>query len=321
MRLWVRADGSKSLGLGHITRTLSIADEAVDHRIPVTYLTAKADGIAQGMVRARGISICDLSSENDRTWIEQVSSGDAVIFDGYHFGDIDFCAAHDAGARTMAIDDLGGIFNVDVLVNPNETDGSSYEVSNKTKLLLGPDYALVGREFRKRRKERWGEHRTLLVAAGSSDHGGLTSRVLESIDARFLFERALVVIGPGADLGSTPTVGPIEVHRSPAAPWNSFDDASAAVSAAGVTAWELLCMGVPTAFVKVADNQGGIVRTIKSREAGIVLEGSATEKEGLADAIERLADADTQRTLSRAALLLVDGLGSQRVARTLFEGL
>ena len=46
-----------------------------------------------------------------------------------------------------------------------------------------------------------------------------------------------------------------------------FDRADAAISAAGSTTWELLCLGIPTAIIPVAENQRLIAKTVTAREA------------------------------------------------------
>jgi spore coat polysaccharide biosynthesis predicted glycosyltransferase SpsG len=124
-----------------------------------------------------------------------------------------------------------------------------------------------------------------------------------------------VVGGPGLD-PSVLAPG-IDLRRSPPRVADVFDEADAAISAAGSTTWELLCMGVPTALVQVADNQAGVVRTARATGAALVIGTPSDAAATLPGALDELTDLDRQRSLSDAALRTVDGLGASRVVDAL----
>lgn len=85
--------------------------------------------------------------------------------------------------------------------------------------------------------------------------------------------------------------------------------ADVAIAAAGVTAYELARLGVPTVLVAVADNQAPVQRRLV--DAGAAVAASLDE---LADAALALAvDVARRRALAAAATGLVDGRGADRV--------
>ena len=81
--------------------------------------------------------------------------------------------------------------------------------------------------------------------------------------------------------------------------------ADVAVSAAGVTAYELVCAGVPAALVAVVDNQERVARTLAAR--GLALAGAAVE-----ELVGRLADGALRAGLAAAGPAAVDGYGAFR---------
>ena len=294
-RLWVRADASADAGLGHVMRSLSVAQAARRRGLDVTFVVAP-DPVGSTLPGRFGFDVREPDG-----WAAAIEPGDAVLFDGYHFGAGDFAAARARGARVGAVDDFGsGEFDVDVVVNPN------------------PDDALVREEFRARRRVRSGRTGTLLVTLGGSDAAGLGPRVVELLGNRPPFDTVLFVRGPAAP--PLPDRPPwLELVPDPADVAATFDRADAAVTAAGSTTWELLCLGVPTAIVQVADNQQQIVRAATQHGAAVFLGDPAALDRTLPAAVVELADADRQRELSTRAMDLVDGRGPDRVLDALLS--
>lgn len=86
-----------------------------------------------------------------------------------------------------------------------------------------------------------------------------------------------------------------------------------AVSAAGVTLLELCCIGVPTALVRLVDNQAAGYRaaTALGLAAGL---GTAENLEGARDVLARLlCDRDAREGMAAAAAAAVDGRGAARI--------
>lgn len=318
MRLWIRADGSAELGLGHVMRTLAVAERAQDRRLEVRYLVGgSVESVA--LVTARGFAAEYVDDQADPV-VARMRPGDAVIFDGYRFSAELMQSAREVGCRVAAIDDLGGgCFPVDVLLNQNPLTSHDYLVPAGGCVLLGPRYALVRREFVRRRRLRHAGHpHTLLVTMGGSDVAGLTAATIELAASRPAFDRVVLVVGPAARLERSATLPPgVEVLRAPSDVGAVFDTADAAITAAGSTTWELLCMGIPTALVEVADNQAATGVGVHAAEAGIHMGEAAAYPDAFAATVRRLADPAVRRHLSQRALALVDGDGADRLLAAL----
>jgi spore coat polysaccharide biosynthesis predicted glycosyltransferase SpsG len=311
VRLLVRADGSAAMGLGHVMRTLAVAQEAAANGHDVSYVMHD-DPVACQLPERRGFKVTRLPDADDRSWLTDVQPGDRVVFDGYPFlangitGD-----ARQRGATVAAVDDHdGGDVEADVVVNPNAVDPARYV--RATAALCGPGYALVRSEFLPYRRQR-GEHaRTLVVTLGGSDAGGLTEPLLGALDTHRPFEHVVLVAGPAAP--EPPARPRLEVVRDPSDVAATFDRADAAISAAGSTTWELLCLGVPSVLIEVAPNQRLVALTAARHGAAFV----AATIADVVRAVDDLTDVRTRSTVSGRALATVDGLGARRVVHTMF---
>lgn len=318
MRLLIRADGSRATGLGHVMRTLAIADAARHEGLQVRYAVAD-DPVATQLPSRRGLPVTVLEGPADRAWLDAIRPGDVVVFDGYHFTHDDHLAARSRGARVAAVDDLGrGRFEVDVLVNHNPVVGVDYRTPEGATILLGPAYALVRAEFTGRRRLRAEGRGRLVVTFGGSDPTGSAATVVRALAAGHPFAEVAILVGPAADRIAIPEeAAALRLVRDPQNVTDLFDEAAAAVAAAGGTTWELLCMGVPTALVHVAANQEVVARGAAAAGAALNLGPASALSERLEAVLAELATTERQCQLSRAGMRLVDGRGAERVLEAL----
>jgi spore coat polysaccharide biosynthesis predicted glycosyltransferase SpsG len=168
---------------------------------------------------------------------------------------------------------------------------------------------LVRREFLPYRRPRGAAAGTLLVTLGGSDAGGFTETVLGAVAESVApaFGRVVLLVGPAAP--EPPAGAGVEVVRDPADVAAVLDRADAAVSAAGSTTWELLCLGVPCALLEVAPNQRMLLATVERAGAALTARSVAD----LPTAAARLRDAGVRAALGERARATVDGRGAARV--------
>jgi spore coat polysaccharide biosynthesis predicted glycosyltransferase SpsG len=114
---------------------------------------------------------------------------------------------------------------------------------------------------------------------------------------------------------------PTEVLMNAVSMADLMCNADLAIGAAGTSAWERCCLGLPTLQFILADNQYSIANALNNAGAALFMERTdMTSTLGMV--MDQLMH-DPMRLLgmSTAASMLVDGLGSERVARYLQEGL
>jgi UDP-2,4-diacetamido-2,4,6-trideoxy-beta-L-altropyranose hydrolase len=254
-----------------------------------------------------------------------------VIADGYAFGADWQQRVKASGARLLLWDDYGhaGHYYSDLVLNQNLSAEPTLYARREpyTRLLLGPQYAQLRREFLEWRgwqREIPAVARKLLVTLGGSDPNNVTGKIIEGLQHLVDLE-ATVVVG-----GSNPN---LERLRSAIGNWRSVIKivvdvpnmpalmawADVAVTGGGSTCWETSFLGLPTCVMVVADNQTASAQRL--HEAGAIVSLGRAAETGSEDLSRRISalvrDKQVRRKLSERGHSLVDGLGGKRVLASL----
>jgi UDP-2,4-diacetamido-2,4,6-trideoxy-beta-L-altropyranose hydrolase len=333
-QLWIRADGDARMGMGHVMRTLALAQAWQDEGGAAAYFQAATTPVIEQRLRAERVEVV---SQN----VEPGSGADAdalirtaaaerapwVVLDGYHFDDRYQRRVKEAGFRLLLVDDLGqsGHYCADLVLNQDLNAAAALYVDREpyTKLLLGTDYVLLRREFRSyppQPRDFSDRPQTLLVTMGGADPNNVTLQVVEALVRSGRKElQVLVVIGPsnrhGASLeAAAKECSSIRLLRSPPDMPRLMAQCGAAITAGGSTVWELAYFAVPSVVLVIAENQRPCAEQLRAREACLVLDDVEGRPQLLAEAIDRLLEDPQQRALCSARFsALVDGRGAERV--------
>lgn len=330
----IRADASNRIGSGHLVRCLSLADELRSRGASVVlqgeiaaHLTESAIARGHRVVPSAGPIEDELA---DAAAAAQAFGGaDWIVVDHYGLSVAWERRVRDlTGARVMAIDDLEREHACDVLLDQNFHAAPDERYADRLPAtctrLLGPRYALLRPEFTQARagvQPRDGEVQRLLVFLGGADANNHTGTVLQAVAA---VDRA----GLSVDVVIGATHPAIEPVRSACA---SLADARChvqtgdmaallaradlAIGAGGVNTWERCMLGVPTLALCVADNQKDVL--LQGSRAGFLYFAQDADLEAASLMVHLRALLDNpglRYHLSRNALALVDGRGTQRVA-------
>lgn len=190
--------------------------------------------------------------------------------------------------------------------------------------LLRPEFAAL-REYSLRRREQ-PKLAHLLITMGGVDPDNATGLVLDALKACTLPEdcRITVVMGARAPwlddvkgLAATmPWPTQIEVNVADMA--RLMADSDLAIGAAGCTAWERCCLGLPTLMAVLAENQRANAQALEEAQAVVLLGEKTSEISSLLKAaFDQLAGADMLARLSKAASIVTDGHGVEAVLRPL----
>ena len=238
--------------------------------------------------------------------------------------------------RVMVIDDLADRSHFcDVLLDQNlGRVESDYEalLPNHCVRLIGPSYALLREEFVRHReyslaRRASGNLGSVLVSMGGVDKDDVTSRVLEALDALSLNQAVSITVVMG---GKAPWLEQVrataEGMRVPTTVLCGVSNmaelmanADLAVGAAGGTAWERCCLGLPTLMVTLADNQVPGAKALESAGAAVWLGGPDEAVKRLPGELEALAVSEGLQRLGDTAAQLCDGAGAHKVCRVLME--
>ena len=363
MNVAVRADAGRSIGIGHVMRCLTLARELRQRGARVCFVSRRQPGDLIGLLGESGFEVQPLPEaappigavpDDYGAWLGVTESQDAtetiaavndrrldwLIVDHYAVGAEWERRVRPRAPAICAIDDLANRdHDCDVLLDQNYF-GVQTETRYEDRLpaaalqLLGPRYALLPERYRQRprREHQDGVVRRVLVFFGGSDQTNETAKAIAALSYEAAASLHVDVV-----LGSShPDAGAIrrqalnrphtEVFENLPSLADLMARADLFVGSAGSTTWERAYCGIPSIVVILAENQRAPARALADEGRQIALDGRHGGI-GLDDwrrAIgQALADAGGLAVLGEALQPLVDGRGTQRVARALLrqEGL
>jgi len=259
---------------------------------------------------------------------------DWTILDGYGLTNQNpYSRLTASGSRLLTLDDTGEHpLHTDILLNQNTEDPALYrdQTNPECRLLLGPRYALIDRQFLAKRRSSTptDKLKRILISFGGVDRKNRTTRILDLLDKIKEPLSLDVVLGtyyPFDDQNlSCKTSHPIQFHRNVACLAPLMSKADLMISAGGSTIWQACCMGVPLLALQTVDNQEKVIGTLIEHRAALCLDVSNTDhhEAGVAetlflDRFKRLMNPHLRNELSTNAKKLVDGKGVNRVAAML----
>ena len=336
--LLIRADASLAMGTGHVMRCLALAQAWQDAGGQAIFAMAATTPAVEERLRKEGFEVvrapiqvgsgvdaaetAQLANQREASW---------VVVDGYQFG-----AEYQAGLKSRSlkvlfIDDNGhaGQYSADLVLNQNaHANRDLYRHRDAfTRLLLGPRFAMLRREFISRRS--WNREippvaRRVLVTMGGSDPDNVTKLVGEAILAEGGFEVTIVVGGSNPHLARlcelvSNSGGSVRLVENATNMPELIANADVAVAGAGTTTWEMCFLGLPALLIVLADNQHGVAEELNKRGImGKLGRGSNLSGLTIATQLRSLADSSgMRREMSERGRALVDGRGAERVVSAL----
>jgi UDP-2,4-diacetamido-2,4,6-trideoxy-beta-L-altropyranose hydrolase len=344
--LVIRADGGLQDGIGHVMRCLALARgwQAAGGR--VVFLAHCEGEVVPKWIRDSGSEYVPLPAPHPDPGDLQFTlshlrraqsgaSGDLptwLVMDGYHFDAGFDLAIRAAGFPVLTIDDHAHRYALHGDAVLNQGLGAQdfyYRAAPDALMMLGPRYALLRPEFLEWRD--WHrpirrQVRKVLVTLGGTDADNVTEFAIETM--RHLDREGLevrIVVGPTSPhvrsllRAVRDTLGRFRLLTSVTDMPRLMAWADFAISAGGITSWELAYMGVPSAILIIARNQIRNAETVEAAGAGI--NGGwrhQTDARSLAGRMEPLLRSRSIRArMSRCGRRLIDGKGVDRVVARL----
>lgn len=330
-RFVLRADVGRSHGLGHLQRTVALA-EALEAKDGAPILALVGEEPTKDVFGYRrfqstiyaGIpgSLVELAWLRDL--VEEHRPG-AVVVDSYNVNEAYLLSLKETGTPVVMTDDLATMdFPCDLVVGPNaHAEKLPYRGSPTTSFLLGPRFVMLRREFWETspRVSSDADRLTVLITVGGADPHDLTPQLTVAAVALDIFIRVIVVLGPffGRSNGTieASSMDKIEFVSAPASLRPLMESCDIALSSGGQTLYELAAMGIPAISVEVADNQHESLLALAG--AGTVIPagkaGDPALFDNVAEALQRMGgDPSLRAEMSAAGRRLIDGRGALRVA-------
>jgi len=225
--------------------------------------------------------------------------------------------------QNLAISDPVG---ADLSVRP---DGERYKklVPQSCQRLLGPSYALLNpavlnaRRIREEKFSYGEEFKSCLVFMGGTDPDNFSQAIALNIVKILPTLKIYLIIGRSnlnflkleAELKKYKN---IEILIQPQNYFELLTQVDFVVGASGSSTWERCCVGVPSFFFQIADNQKEICESVSAIQAGVFLgDLRKLKNDDLVERMQKIVEFTPLDLVRMAAVgkALVDGLGVERV--------
>lgn len=335
-----RADASSQIGVGHLTRCLCLADGLKKRGVECLFASKDYRGNLFRKVEQKGFRVetIDAGAGLDRdldltTQAIKKHRADVLVTDSYDINS-DYLRNIKGEVRLLlSIDDLVQThFYADILLNQNlgvREEDYQDKIEPYTKLLLGPEYALLRDEFAERharKKQISYNAKNILVTLGGGDPDNQTLKVvrgLKTINSLYVN----VLLGPSyQDTGELERFvedngGNICILKNCQDVAERMRWADLAVSSGGSTCWEMACLGLPNSVMVLADNQRRIAQALDNQGISVNLGWfeQVTEADIKRNVLELLSNPRKREQMSKKGQQLVDGRGVERVSKEIFH--
>jgi UDP-2,4-diacetamido-2,4,6-trideoxy-beta-L-altropyranose hydrolase len=348
MNIIFRVDSSIQIGSGHVMRCLTLANE-IRKKASVKFICRVRKGHLIKKIEAEGFEVLKLSGEAIRYDINEFSpvdwlgvsqeqdseecknilkknQPDWLIVDNYGIDIIWHKRAQKFSKKLLVIDDLANRhYSCDLLLDQNfyQDKNIRYKglVQNNCKLLLGPKYALLRKEFLKRSHDIDNKCiNRILVYFGGSDIKNNTLKVLRGIQSS-KHENLFINVIIGPDCPHRNDILQYCLYKKNIECFNFvnnmaeiMNNSDLYIGSAGTTTWERCCMGLPSIVIGIAENQ---IKPMKAMELAGMTFFLGSEENVNSSSISILLDKILEnpsvlKKMQKKNLELVDGYGASR---------
>lgn len=263
-RLLFRTDASPTIGLGHLTRSISLAKMLQDHW-EIIFCCKELPDFSEKYIFSSGFDLIRL--ENDDEFFSLLNVSSIVILDGYHFGLPYQEKVKATNAILVCIDDVhDNEFFADLIINhaPYISPGD-YKCPAHTLFALGLSYVLLRPLFIKalsKKPRNIKKVETVLVCIGGADPLNITQDAVSVASAKKEIRKIIVITGPSYVHSQTLTTlldnDERIVHRKEldeSEMFNCMCEADLAIVPSSGTLFETLAAGTPALIGKYTENQ------------------------------------------------------------------
>lgn len=203
-KIYFRADGDKTIGLGHIIRSLALA-EMLHQYYDCHFLTSSNLNFLENQILGICQSVIQLPThknlEAEAKYIQQnyLQNEAILVIDGYHFTHNYQKILKEKAKLLIAIDDIFSThFLADIIINHSgAVKPADYQTASYTQLCLGTSFALLRKPFRQLTKvERSVDaQNNIFICFGGADPKNHTLSTIKKLQHHSQLLNFYVVIG------------------------------------------------------------------------------------------------------------------------------
>ena len=334
-----RVDSSTKIGVGHLMRCLTLADELKKCGYEATFVCRDLPGNLISLINHKVITLPRNDNfESDDLYLDWLGATqkqdarqtirvvpnnvDLLIVDSYALDEVWHRELRRHAKKIMVIDDLvNRSFDCDILLNQNlgsQLEDYQNNVPRDCDLLLGCNYALLRQEFGElreealKKREHTKEIRSILVSVGGSDPDNIIYDILQQIDNTYSVVVAIRKESPHNEvIKDYAKDKDVEIIVNADNMAELMLNADLAIGASGSSSWERCCMGLPTLLIVAEDNQRKIADSLTQLGAVKIIKDLSKDLSTISD--EFLI----WKEMSARAQEVCDGMGSKKVSQFL----
>ncbi len=323
-RILIWTDGGKNIGMGHVMRSLSIAQSLQEFGLDVTFKVNQEEAVVETIIMA-GFSV--VTGEDEFQKLQMLRHFDGVIFDTKNeiSEEVRYFKAN--GLKVIFIDKVTAApGEPDCVIIPSLINSTIKNLSTKQKnILAGLEYFPLNHHFiRARRIEKPPRETGLrvLVSMGGSDPNDLTMQTVRALKG---MEGITLTVVAGPSMRDASAVGQLIgkerlIHKADVKKMALLmNQTDIAFTAFGITLYELAFMGVPSLIIANYRNDKENMDAFGNRGAGIPLGYYEDVKDNeISDSVALfLQNNDLLEKMAREGRALIDGNGAKRIARVI----
>jgi len=315
MKLVIRADGGLKNGMGHIYRTLTLAEE-LKNDFDITFLV-RGDEIVLNKVKSYGFD-CLIISNDEIKLIDEINP-DVIVFDKFEVEEVIVRKIREKTNSKIVLFDNESNANkyADVVINAILGVKDKDRRENGTRYYCGLRYLILRREFH----EYWKKEKIInkdinrvLLTFGGSDPSNLTSKTLDAI-SDYDFD-ITVILGPHFiyfdELKAKENVKILRDVRNVA---ELMYESDLIVTSLGLTTFEAFCTGTPAIVICQNDLQRKLKKCLSILKYSL----DWFERSKLIEFIDELSNAKIRREISEYGKKICDGMGLERVKSIIMD--
>jgi UDP-2,4-diacetamido-2,4,6-trideoxy-beta-L-altropyranose hydrolase len=265
-------DGGEKMGMGHISRTLTLAGELYT-RPEILFITSANDDIATGLITESGFGVINIASDDELKHSLAKLNPCVIIFDKLEVNENLVKELREKTESKLVLFENNSAANnyadivVNAVVNSYFKNTRSYHELTGTLFFCGPKYWILRKEFfnfRNRCKQANSNIKRITMAFGGSDPANLSSKVLmELLNSTIDFQIDLCL---GAHFMYVEIINSIldkylpkskhvDIHFNPQNIAEIMYNADLVITSPGTTAVEALFIGTPIVAISQCSNQ------------------------------------------------------------------
>tara|TARA_B110000495_G_scaffold169927_1_gene157472 strand:+ start:74 stop:1024 length:951 start_codon:yes stop_codon:yes gene_type:complete len=311
------------VGSGHFYRCYAIAEKLIEKKFKIIFIVNNKKEIELHL-KNKKIFYHVLKNEKE---FKEISKNITKIIIDLPFKNSKYSKMLEKNQNTVIIDDLGNkkIFS-DLLFNGSIVNQFQKYLIDKniTKYFKGPKFILIRSEFSSNREKFYlnKKIKKILIIFGGNDQNNITKKILKYfLDKKY---NITIVIGPSYKyLKSIEKIimknKKIKLFQNKKNIAELYIKQDIIISSAGITAYELASLGIPSIFMPMDKYQMKTAKQMELNGFGINYGYWNNNYEKLDQTICLISNYNIRKKMSICGKKLVDGKGLERILKKIEE--